>query len=209
MYRQLPPTIHHYHNNHLKDESKNCDFKMNQHCQLLLSTPVNHRIHLKDASNSNFESIQPLLDYYYTNHLKDVSTTCDIKKPLPNLICSYFEYFSQSTAYITTRSGESSLTLLNKLWYTYSCIYRFAFLILLVLLLFIYAKNYQPDAFNIKYIGIVSTSPNLLTRTNSFKFATHYLSPTLRKPVSTTCIQSNLMMLLLLHFHSLLIQHVL
>ena len=41
MYRQLPTTIHHRHPTHLKHVSKKCDFKMNQHCRLLLPAPVN------------------------------------------------------------------------------------------------------------------------------------------------------------------------
>ena len=43
---------------------------------------------------------------------------------LLNWLCSKLGYFSQSTACITTRFRECSLTLLDKLWYLYSYIYK-------------------------------------------------------------------------------------
>ena len=98
---------------------------MNQHCHLLLLTPVNHTIHLKEElKNCDLKSIQSLLDYYHTNHLKEELKTCDIKQPLLDWIYYYFGDFSQSTACISTRFRESSSTLLDKFWYTYSYIYK-------------------------------------------------------------------------------------
>ena len=49
----------------------------------------------------------------------------DSQLPMMNRICSYFEYCSQSTACIATSCGECGLyTSLDKLWYTYSYIYK-------------------------------------------------------------------------------------
>ena len=48
----------------------------------------------------------------------------DTQLPLLNRICSYFGDFSQSTACNATRFEEFSSTLLDKLWYTYSYIYK-------------------------------------------------------------------------------------
>ena len=94
--------------------------------QLLITlTPVNHIVHLKDELEyRDFESIQPLLNYYHNNHLKEELTPCDIKQPLLYWIYYYFGDFSQSTACNAIRFGECSLTSLDKLWYTYSYIYK-------------------------------------------------------------------------------------
>mmetsp|Transcript_32062 Transcript_32062/g.32470 ORF Transcript_32062/g.32470 Transcript_32062/m.32470 type:complete len:177 (-) Transcript_32062:648-1178(-) len=47
-----------------------------------------------------------------------------IQLPSLNWMCSYFGNFSQSTACIATRFGECSCSLLDRLWYLYSYIYR-------------------------------------------------------------------------------------
>ena len=47
-----------------------------------------------------------------------------LQLPSMNWVCSYFEGFSQSTTCNAIRFGECSLTLLDRLWYLYSYIYK-------------------------------------------------------------------------------------
>ena len=115
----------------------------------------------------------------------------DSQLPSLNWICSYFGNFSQSTTCIATRFGEYSFTLLDKLWYTYSYIYK-------------------PTTTTIQYRLYIflnsrrHTSPYWLL--SSFKQAT----PSASTPLSTTCsftTCSTLQLLVLLGIRHLLLPY--
>ena len=85
----------------------------------------NYIIHLKEApKNYDFDLIHPLLNHYQDNHLKDASDCSDIQQPRLDLMYYYIGNFSQSMVCITTKFGKCSLTMLHKLWYLYSYIYK-------------------------------------------------------------------------------------
>ena len=120
----------------------------------------------------------------------DSHGTCTLFNKSLNWIRYFLGKISQST-----RSGfgeSSSNTLLGKLWYTYSYIYRIIILILLAILLMPTTDSAT------KSIGIVSPSPHI-TRTRSFtmpdftpiikysfRFAEHHQSPALDSSLNNT-----------------------
>ena len=86
---------------------------------------TNNKASTLPKSDGRIESLWNLLQRLTDESLLPKSDgRIDTQLPLLNFICSYFENFSQSTAYIATRFGECSLTSLDKLWYTYSYIYK-------------------------------------------------------------------------------------
>ena len=78
------------------------------------------------VSERDLELIQPSLNHYqgicYRN--KAMSDSSYNYQHRPDLMYVYVGNFSQSTTCIITRRGECSSTLLHKLWYTYSYIYK-------------------------------------------------------------------------------------
>lgn len=112
------------------------------HKSFAIGTPYitlsNYNIQHKNISYTNGKDllqeclknycIKPLLNPHQqlpTNLLQECQKSCHIGLVQSlNQIWSYFEYFSQSTVCIATRFGEGNTTLLNKLWYLYSYIYK-------------------------------------------------------------------------------------
>ena len=92
-----------------------------------------HRRHLKQENIFGASSQQLPTKDQHRYHLKQENISdLESKQPSPSLFRYYFGYFSQPTR---SRFGESSSTSLDKLWYTYSYIYRIVILILLAILL--------------------------------------------------------------------------
>ena len=78
-------------------------------------------------SERDFELIQPSLTRYHVNRQHEnpsMSDCYDSHQPRLALMYYYLGNFSQSTACIASRFGECSSTMLHKLWYTYSYIYK-------------------------------------------------------------------------------------
>ena len=90
------------------------------------------------------------------------------------LLNTTFGCFSQSTACITTRFGECSTTLLEKLWYLYSYIYHQASssstIVIIPILLFLVVALLMPSAALPTTSSIVSLSP-FISQTRSFTMA--------------------------------------
>ena len=74
----------------------------------------------------DFELTQPLLIHYHDIRYRNQSLSdgYDQYQHRLDLMYFYVGYFSQSNACIATRFRECSSTLLHKLWYTYSYIYK-------------------------------------------------------------------------------------
>ena len=94
----------------------------------------------------------------------------DSKRRMLTSCYNYFEAYSQPT---TIRFWESSSTLLNKIWYTYSYIYKIpspptTFIIILLLLLLVLLLMSTTFTSIHTIPGIVSLSPNPLSKTRSF-----------------------------------------
>ena len=87
-------------------------------------TPNNKASLLPVYGRDTHKSLCPLLQRSTVEPLLPVYGRLDLQLTPLTWICSYFGYCSQSTTCNATRFGECSSTLLDKLWYTYSCIYK-------------------------------------------------------------------------------------
>ena len=98
----------------------------------------------------------------------------DSHPPSLNRIYYYSEGCSQSMACIVNRFGECCLTLLNKLWYTYSYIYKvssnstFYYNLFVVVVVILMLTTHQPTTSS----NFVSPSPHQ-SRTQSFTITDH------------------------------------
>ena len=156
-----------------------------------------HSLHLEDVSESiDNPSITVANNGYYDKHVVQISKTdrttttlspslaissskiskTDTEKQLLHL-CNNLNNLSQCTQFL--RFGNNS-TLLDKLWYTYSYIYKvtaptatiFYKLILALLLLLLILMPTTSSSLH-QLSSIVSPSPNPLSRTRSFTMANY------------------------------------
>ena len=146
------------------------------------------RVEPEQATSDN---MSPSLTDPIHHLLTSVSLTNLTSNPIQHLstwACAYFDDVSQSTACITSSFGESTSTLLNKFWYTYSYIYKIITFWILLAIILIPTTKTIPISLHLN-IGIISPGPETRPRsftamsnfsaitTLSFIFGPHYSSP--------------------------------